>query len=157
MWLRLSLALGSSYLLGSIPTAYLFVKGIKRVDVRRLGSGNVGATNAARVAGGGVGLIVFLLDAGKGWLAARGCSRWWLGAPSATAQLACGLMAVVGHVWPLFLRFKGGKGVATTLGVFLGTMPGVVAIFLVVWVASLVCWRYVSVGSLLAALTIPLA
>ena len=151
-------ACAGAYVLGSIPTAYLLVRWLKRVDVRTVGSGNVGATNVARAAGLGPGIAVFLVDFGKG-LAAVLVLAPWLVAPGAltpAVRLACGLSAVLGHVFPVFLRFQGGKGVATMLGVVVGTMPPVAAVCLLVWGACVALWRYVSVGSLAAAVALPI-
>ncbi|MBI2104893.1 MAG: glycerol-3-phosphate 1-O-acyltransferase PlsY [Candidatus Omnitrophica bacterium] len=150
------LALTGSYLVGSIPTAYLLVKRLKRVDVRTVGSGNVGATNVTRVAGMGAGAVVFLLDVAKGLIAVWGMSPWLARPVTPAAQLACGLAAVLGHSFPVFLRFRGGKGVATTIGVLVGAVPLIAAGCLAVWVGSFLIWRYVSVGSLAAAATLPL-
>lgn len=153
----LLLALLGSYLVGSIPTAYLLVRWLKRVDVRAVGSGNVGATNATRVAGVRAGAAVFLLDVGKGLLAVLGLASWCLGSPTSAARLGCGLAAVVGHSVPVFLAFRGGKGVATTIGVLLGVSPALAAVCLGVWVVCFLPWRYVSVASLAAAITLPVA
>lgn len=150
------LALTGSYLVGSIPTAYLLVKRLKRIDVRTVGSGNVGATNVTRVAGVGAGTLVFCLDLVKGLVAVWGLAPWVARPVTPTAQLACGLAAVLGHVFPVFLGFRGGKGVATTIGVLLGTVPFMAAVCLAVWVGCFLIWRYVSVGSLAAAVTLPL-
>ena len=150
-------ALAGSYLIGSIPTAYLVVKWLKRVDVRTIGSGNVGATNVTRVAGMWAGLVVFLIDVAKGLLAVLVIAPWLVHPLTPTIQLACGLLAVIGHTFPVFLNFQGGKGVATTVGVLLGTMPIVAAVCLLVWAGCVVIWRYVSVGSLAAAVTLPIA
>jgi len=150
-------ALIGSYLIGSIPTAYLLVKRWKRLDVRTVGSGNVGATNVARVAGSRAGAIVFVLDLAKGLVAVLGLAPWLIQPVSPAAQLGCGLSAVLGHAFPLFLSFRGGKGVATTIGVLLGTMPLVAAACLAVWLACVLVWRYVSVGSMAAAVTLPIA
>ncbi len=150
-------ALVSSYLIGSIPTAYLAVKWLKRIDVRTIGSGNVGATNVARAAGLWAGVVVFLVDVAKGLAAVLLIAPALLSAGSAAQRLGCGLAAVVGHVFPIFLGFRGGKGVATTIGVLVGAMPSVAAVCLFVWVVGFLPWRYVSVGSLAAAVTIPVA
>lgn len=149
----------SAYLLGSIPTAYLAVRWLKHVDVRTVGSGNVGATNVTRAAGLGPGLAVFLLDLGKGVAAVLVLARGLVPAEALTptVSLGCGLCAVLGHVFPVFLRFQGGKGVATTIGVVLATMPSAAALCLLVWGLCFVLWRYVSVGSLAAAVTLPIA
>ena len=148
-------ALASSYLIGSIPTAYLVVRGLKRVDIRTVGSGNVGATNVTRVAGVWAGVAVLCLDMLKGAVATLGLARWMVDAPTVTGQLACGLMAVVGHCFPIALGFRGGKGVATTIGVVLTTMPAVASVCLLIWLISFAMWRYVSVSSLAAAGTLP--
>lgn len=150
-------ALLGSYFIGSIPTAYLLVKRWKRLDVRTVGSGNVGATNVARVAGSRAGAIVFCLDLAKGLAAVLGLAPWLIQPLSPAAQLGCGLSAVLGHAFPLFLAFRGGKGVATTIGVLLGTMPLVAGVCLTVWLTCVLIWRYVSVGSMAAAVTLPIA
>jgi len=148
-------ALTGSYLLGSIPTAYLLVKWLKRVDVRTIGSGNVGATNATRVAGLWAGLAVFLLDAAKGLAAVWWVASWSTAPASLTRQLSCGCAAILGHAFPVFLRFQGGKGVATTIGVLAGTMPLVAASCVGIWLVCMAIWRYVSVSSLAAAVALP--
>jgi len=150
------LALTSSYLLGSIPTAYLLVRYVKRIDVRTVGSGNVGATNASRVLGMGGGIAVFLLDALKGLAAVLAIAPWAWGEPTGAQRLACGVAAVVGHNFPVFLGFRGGKGVATTIGVMIGTMPHIAALAGVVWAVGFALTRYVSLSSLVAILLMPL-
>ena len=150
-------ALISSYLIGSFPTAYLLVKWLKRVDVRTIGSGNVGATNVSRIAGFKAGLVVFLIDAGKGFIASRLIAPWLLEPATTTEALLCGLLAVLGHNFPVFLKFQGGKGVATTIGVLIGTMPLVACIYIFVWVLCFFLWHYASVASIAAAAAIPLA
>ena len=107
-----------SYLVGSIPTAYLFARIFKGIDIRKHGSGNVGATNAIRVLGKTIGICVLIIDVLKGFvvvlfLADRFSGYEWF-------KIAVGFASVCGHNWPVFLRFKGGKGVATSLGVLLG-------------------------------------
>ena len=150
------LAVLLGYLLGSLPSAYLLVKWTKRVDIRTVGSGNVGATNALRTAGPLAGIVVLLIDVLKGWLAAAAVPRWILGPVSPALALGCGLAAVLGHVYPCFLQFRGGKGVATTLGALGGSVPAVAGIVVGVWVAVFLLSRYVSLGSLAAALAIPI-
>ena len=145
------------YLLGSLPSAYLLVKWTKRVDIRTVGSGNVGATNALRTAGPLAGIVVLLIDVLKGWLAAAAIPRWILGPVPPALALGCGLAAVLGHVCPCFLQFRGGKGVATTLGALGGSAPAVAGIVVGVWVAVFLLSRYVSLGSLAAALAIPIS
>ena len=113
------LGLGA-YLLGSFPTAYIVVRLAKQLDIRELGSHNVGAMNAFQQAGTPAGLLVLLADAGKGAIAVMAPS--WLGFPIWTVFLTSGL-AVIGHVWPVFLNFRGGKGAAVVLGVSLTFLP----------------------------------
>jgi glycerol-3-phosphate acyltransferase PlsY len=149
------LAYSLAYLLGSIPVGFLLVKAVKGTDVRRVGSGNIGATNVTRAAGKGPGRLVFALDAVKGGLAAQVVAPWLL-ASTLEARLACGVAAVVGHCFPLFLGFRGGKGVATAIGVLLATMPRVAAGLLAIWAAVFVVTRTVSLASLAAAAGIPL-
>ena len=154
---RLIVALAGSYLVGSLPTGYLFVRWLKRIDLRAVGSGNVGATNVTRAAGVGAGSIVLLMDIAKGLIAVVGLAPWLIRPLSPATQLACGLAVVLGHAFPIFLQFQGGKGVATTIGVLLGVMPGIAALCLGVWLMCFLLWRYVSVGSLAAAMILPIA
>ena len=154
-WPGFLAALAGSYLIGSVPTGYLLVKWVVRMDVRAVGSGNVGATNVSRAAGGAVGLIVLALDVGKGLLAVLGVAPWLAHPATSTAQLACGLAAVIGHCAPIFLKFQGGKGVATTIGVIVGVTPSIAAVCLGVWGIVFALCRYVSVASLVLAITIP--
>ena len=142
-----------AYLLGSLPFGYVLVKLRGAGDVRALGSGSTGATNVARTLGPGAGLLVLALDASKGyaavWLAARlseGDMRW---------TAAAGVAAIVGHSFPVFIRFRGGKSVATGLGVFLFLTPLAVAACLGVWLSALAIWRYVSLSSMLATAAYP--
>lgn len=155
--LRLGAAALLSYVIGSIPTAYLIVRWLKRIDVRTVGSGNVGATNATRAAGAKVGALVFLCDAAKGLAAVLIAAPWVIGAPAASERWLCGVAAVAGHMFPFALGFRGGKGVATTIGVVLGTSPAVAGIMLLCWAAGFTAWRYVSLASMIAAASIPLA
>ena len=147
-------ALLGSYLIGSVPTGFLLVKWLKRVDLRTVGSGNIGATNVGRVAGPWTSALVFVIDAAKGALAVV-IAPSLLNSLLPAAGLACGLAAVLGHNFPVFLNFKGGKGVATTIGVLLAAAPTVGIIYLTVWGAGLLIWRYVSVSSMAAAASIP--
>lgn len=145
----------ASYLLGSVPTAFVLVKWVRRVDVRTIGSGNVGATNAARAAGKGIGIAVFCLDAAKGILAARLVAPWTAPSAEPAFQLGCGLAAVVGHCFPVFLRFRGGKGVATAFGVLLAILPITMLLCGLTWLAVVALTRYVSLGSLAAMAVLP--
>ena len=142
------------YLLGSIPFGYLLVRATGGGDVRSIGSGNIGATNVARAAGWQVGVATLLLDAAKGFLAV------WLAGHFAPGNIRlmmfAGLAAIVGHVFPLWLKFEGGKGVATALGVFLGICWPALAAAAVLFVLVLLFWRYVSLASISAAASLPL-
>lgn len=147
-----------AYVLGSIPFGYLLVRLSGGGDVRETGSGGTGATNVTRRAGKWAGLATLLLDAAKGaaavlaaraLLAGEAGAEWWVAA-SAVA-------AVVGHVFPVWLGFHGGKGVATGLGVFLLLAPLATACALAVFVLVVWVWRYVSLGSMTAAAVLPLA
>ncbi len=143
-----------AYLLGSIPFGLLFAKLFAGTDVRAAGSGNIGAANVARVAGPLAGILTLLFDAAKGALAVWLAVKYSAG--SATMMTVCGAAALVGHCFPIWLKFKGGKGVATALGVFLVLCPYAALIALAVF--ALVCfrWRYVSLGSVAAAAAMPL-
>jgi glycerol-3-phosphate acyltransferase PlsY len=143
-----------AYLLGSIPFGLLIVSAFGGPDIRQIGSGNIGAANVARNAGRLAGILTLILDAGKGylavWLAARftsGNIRW---------MMIAAVLAVVGHMFPMWLGFKGGKGVATGLGVFLPICWQAVAAAAVLWLLVVIFWRYSSLGSISAAAALPL-
>lgn len=141
-----------AYLLGSVPWSYLVVLLLRRRDLREVGSGNVGATNVLRAAGKGPATLALLLDVGKG-VAAVQLARA-AGAPPGVVGAAA-LAVVVGHVFPVFLRFRGGKGVATTAGA-LGSLAPLPALLSAVLFALVVAWRrYVSLGSILGVGAFP--
>ncbi len=144
----------AAYLLGSIPFGLLLGKLFGGGDVRSAGSGNIGATNVARVAGPVAGILTLLLDAAKGALAVYLAAR--LSEQSSTWMMIAGLCALVGHCFPIWLGFRGGKGVATAAGVFLVLSPlsflGAVILFVLV----VLYWRFVSLGSISAAAAMPL-
>ncbi|HVS89033.1 MAG TPA: glycerol-3-phosphate 1-O-acyltransferase PlsY [Candidatus Acidoferrum sp.] len=152
--LRLAWILLAAYFLGSIPFGLFLAKLLGGSDVRRAGSGNIGAANVGRVVGPLAGILTLLLDTAKGaaavWLAARFTHE------SAVWMMLAALAALVGHCFPVWLKFKGGKGVATALGVFLALCPlaALAALFLFALVVA--CWRYVSLGSISAAAAMPL-
>lgn len=146
------LALLLSYLLGSIPNGLWLCRALWHVDLRQHGSHNIGATNAWRTLGKGPGFLVFFLDMLKGLLAV------WLGemlVGTPLVMILCGVLAIVGHSLSLFLRFHGGKGVATGLGVILMLMPKVTVIVFLVWLFLVLATRYVSLGSIVAAALVP--
>ena len=157
----------SSYLLGSIPFGYLLVRIFRGEDVRQTGSGNIGATNVARTGSKGLAIATLLLDALKGYVAvahvfffARHHANQFLNSgPTLVYTLAAlaGFCAIVGHMYPVWLRFKGGKGVATAVGAFLGIAPTGILVVLALFVAIVVVTRYVSLGSIVAAAAFPFA
>ena len=144
----------AAYLLGSIPFGLLLGKMFGAADIRKEGSGNIGATNVARVAGPAAGILTLLLDAAKGAFAVVLAARF--SEQSATWIMIAGLCALIGHCFPIWLGFHGGKGVATAAGVFLVLCPlaflGAVILFALV----VVYWRFVSLGSISAAAAMPL-
>jgi glycerol-3-phosphate acyltransferase PlsY len=154
------LAIVLSYLVGSIPNGYIAGRLFKGIDIRDHGSGNIGFTNVLRVMGVGPGVIVLLADVGKGVLAVLAISR--LGSIQANAltpyiRELCGGFAMIGHVWTIFLKFRGGKGVATSLGIFTslfwqGGLTG-----LGVWIIVVAITRYVSLGSILLCISFCIA
>lgn len=153
----------AGYLLGSVPTGYLVAKA-RGVDIRRVGSGNIGATNALRVLGKPLGILVLVVDALKGVLACGGLPRLAaaLGAGSAGpamdaggAAITAGVAAILGHNYTCWLGFRGGKGIATSAGVLLVLMPWVVLMVAGVWSLVLVIGRWVSLASICAAVALP--
>ncbi len=155
----------AAYLLGSIPTGYLLVRLFRHQDIRAVGSGNIGATNVLRAGGTGLGAITFLLDMLKG------CAAVWLGAliwtglvlvvhvvpttPLRDFEALAALCAVLGHMFPVWLRFRGGKGVATGFGVFLVAAPWAALASISVFLVVLALSRYVSLASILGSASFP--
>lgn len=152
--LRNAVLLGTcvvAYVLGSIPFGYLIVKFVEGRDVRASGSGNIGAANVARTTGKLAGAVTLLLDAGKGFLAV------WLGARYGTMFMAAAALCVtLGHMFSVWLKFNGGKGVATGAGAFLAICPPAIGGALLVWAATVGIWRYVSLASVTAAAALPI-
>jgi glycerol-3-phosphate acyltransferase PlsY len=144
----------AAYILGSIPFGLLLTKLFGGADVRKEGSGNIGATNVARVAGTLPGILTLLLDAAKG--AAAVLLAEHLSSDSAMWMMIAGFAALVGHCFPIWLNFKGGKGVATAAGLFLVLCPLAFLGSLLLFVLVVVFWRYVSLGSIAAAAAMPL-
>ena len=141
-----------SYLLGSIPTGYI-VGALAGVDIRKVGSGNIGATNVARVVGKKRGLLTLIADVGKGFIPVFVAGRLGL---SHTAVALVAIAAFLGHLYPLFLKFRGGKGVATALGILLAIAPMATLVSMAVFAVVAVSSRLVSLGSIVAALTAPI-
>jgi len=144
-----------SYLLGSIPFGYLVVKAGEGDDIRDQGSGNIGAANVARNAGLVAGVLTLVLDAAKGYAAVLIAERWATGSNSTRWMMASAIAAVVGHMYPVWLGFKGGKGVATSLGVFIPICREAVLVAIVLWILVVAFWRYSSLGSVVAAAALP--
>lgn len=144
----------ASYLLGSIPFGLLFAKILGNKDVREHGSGNIGATNVSRVAGPFAGVLTLIFDTGKGALSVLAAARVF--DHSAAAMMLAGLAALVGHCFPVWLKFRGGKGVATALGVFAALAPTAALAAVVIFLLTFVFWQYVSLASLAAAAAMPL-
>lgn len=149
----------SAYLLGSIPTAIWIGKRFYQLDVREHGSKNAGATNTFRVLGKKPGIIVLFIDIIKGFLAV-GLVVWTTNSVEETTRayllILAAILAVVGHVYPVFAQFKGGKGVATSLGVILGLYPAAGAICVVVFMIVFMISKYVSLGAIVAAIIFPI-
>ena len=149
-----------AYLLGSIPTGYLVAKA-RGVDIRTVGSGNIGATNAFRVLGKWLGVFVLLMDALKGWVAVQAgalvVSKLLPGASLENLRITAGIAAILGHNFTCWLRFKGGKGIATSAGVLLALVPGALFIILSIFIILFIATRYVSLGSIAASFTLPFA
>jgi acyl phosphate:glycerol-3-phosphate acyltransferase len=156
IWLAILLL---CYLIGSFPSGYLVGKS-QGIDIRQHGSGNIGATNVLRVMGKKWGYLVFFCDALKGFIAVK--IGVWLASTAGTeatlAAVMAGICCIIGHNYTVWLRFKGGKGIATSIGVLLAIVPiMIVLLVLVVWLAVFFVWKYVSLASICAALSLPVA
>jgi len=143
-----------AYLLGSISFGIIVSKLIKKIDIRDYGSGNIGFTNVLRVVGKGPAALVLLGDALKGSMGVL--LGYYLGGASYGYAVIGGIMAMLGHTYPLYFKFKGGKGVATGLGVIITLAPDVTLIALLIFLITVFISRYVSLGSLLAAISVPI-
>ena len=158
------IALIISYFIGSVPTAYIFGRLIKGIDIRKFGSGNVGATNALRVLGRWPGITVLALDVFKGFIAVIFLGNFFFSKINLTQEVSSiilGIACIAGHNWTIFLKFKGGKGIATTLGVLLALavqLPGIRIVLLCLiacWVIVFAISRIVSLASLACAVLLP--
>ena len=147
-----------SYLLGSIPFGFLLVRIFRGADIRQSGSGNIGATNVARTSPA-LGIVTLVLDGLKG-LCAVLIARYWIDSTSSTPPVVlagvAALFAVVGHIFPVWLKFRGGKGVATGLGGFVLLAPKAILVMLGVFIALVLAFRYISLGSIIAVALFPL-
>jgi glycerol-3-phosphate acyltransferase PlsY len=149
------LALLAAYLLGAIPFGYLIYRGRTGKDIRGEGSGNIGATNVARVAGKAAGVVTLALDVGKGFLAVELVA--WASNHNAVWMSAGAVAVLVGHMFPVFLGFRGGKGVASAVGAFAALAPWAVVVTMIAFVLLMAIWRYVSLGSIVSAALFPAA
>lgn len=148
-----------SYLAGSIPTSIIMSKLTRGIDIREHGSGNAGATNAIRVLGWKIGIIVIIVDVGKGVLATLLISQLRIDSVPLShnlVQIIAGLSAVLGHIWTIFAGFKGGKGVGTAAGMLFSLYPIAGIICLIIFAVVFLCGRYVSVASMTAAISLPI-
>lgn len=145
-----------AYLFGSFPTAIIAGKLLKKIDIREHGSGNAGATNVVRILGWKAGLVVLLIDMFKGFAPVYWLPIIIVGANEFLIyyQILAAIMAIVGHIWTIFAGFKGGKGVGTAAGVFMGLAPLALSLALILFVIIVAVTRYVSLGSLLASLAL---
>ena len=165
LWIIAALII--SYLLGSIPTAYLFGRMLKGIDIRKIGSGNIGATNAMRALGKGPGVTVLLLDILKGFIVVIFLGDYFAHKPISwqvqNLRIIMGLCCICGHNWTIFLKFKGGKGIATTFGVLLGLalkLPGIgiiIGILVLTWGIVFMVSKIVSLASIAAAIALPVS
>ena len=153
LWPWLALAFGLGYLLGSIPFGLLLTRAAGLGDVRNIGSGNIGATNVLRTGNKKLAATTLLLDGLKGTLAVLLARHWWGEAPA----LIAGLGAFLGHLYPVWLKFNGGKGVATYIGVFAGLFWQAALAFCAIWLAVAYLSRYSSLAALVASVATPLA
>lgn len=144
-----------SYLIGSIPTGYLIAKHTMHIDIREHGSGNPGAANVYRIVGKWAGVCTFLIDAVKGYvpvlLARHFCPDIY------AIAIVCGVVAILGHMWTIYLKFRGGKGVATSAGVFLALAPVPTVLAFLTFVALVAKWGRISIGSIFACVVLPVA
>ena len=148
-----------AYLLGSIPFGLILVRMVRGEDVRLTGSGNIGATNVARSGGAKLGIATLILDALKGYLAvfiASVASHRNAEVDFGLAASIAALCAILGHVFPVWLKFRGGKGVATAVGAFVGVAPRAVLVVLAIFLVVVLIFRYVSLGSIVASALFPL-
>ncbi len=156
---ELILILFASYLTGSIPTSIIIGKAAKGIDIREHGSGNAGGTNVYRVLGWKYALVVVAFDVFKGWLPTAVYATSLQNLPIqdiGVIQILCGFAAVLGHIYTIFAGFKGGKGVGTVGGMLIALFPTAVPLCLIVFVITLILTGYVSVGSILASISLPI-
>lgn len=156
---NLFIVIALSYLVGSIPMSIIVGKLVKGIDIRNYGSGNPGGTNVIRVIGWGWGIFVILFDALKGFFATYFIAGWFYSDISilnlTAVQIIAGCFAVIGHMWTIFAGFRGGKGVSTSAGMLLGIAPYDLLIAFLIFLVVVALTRYVSLGSIISALSFP--
>ena len=159
-YIILFLGFVSAYIIGSIPTAYIFGRVLKGIDIREYGSGNAGATNVFRVIGKAPGAIVLIIDIIKGYISATYLASGFMYLAPVTRpelyRILFGLSAIAGHNWTLFLKFKGGKGVAASAGVVIGLIPKIFWLGFLVWLITFFITGFVSLSSIVAVVSIPI-
>ena len=153
MTITFTLLLLFSYLLGSVPSGYLIAKRAMGIDIRQHGSGNPGAANVYRTVGKWAGIATFLIDACKGFVPV--CLAHYLYPDNYWLAILCGIVAILGHMWTIFLQFRGGKGVATSAGVFAALLPIPTAIAFTAFVVCVALWGRISIGSICACIVLP--
>ncbi|HEV2474480.1 MAG TPA: glycerol-3-phosphate 1-O-acyltransferase PlsY [Chthonomonadales bacterium] len=151
--IHVGLLIFGSYLLGSLPFGFLIARWWSGVDIRTIGSGNIGSTNVGRACGPVAAVIVLLLDFGKGWIPCTVARVWGM---SAGWQVAAALLAIIGHNYSIWLRMKGGKGIATGAGALTALAPVAALAALILFLLELLVLGYVSLGSLIATTSVPL-
>jgi len=164
LWIILGITV--SYLIGSIPTGYILARCLKGIDIRKFGSGNIGATNIFRVLGRTAGIIVLVLDGLKGYIPVTCLGNFLSSRSVAISQeglwIILGLACIIGHNWTVFLRFKGGKGIATSAGVLfalafkINGLAIVLGLVILTWISAFIITRIVSLASVLATLVLPI-
>ena len=144
-----------SYLLGSVPTGYLVAKRVMGIDIREHGSGNPGAANVYRIVGKWAGITTFVIDALKGFIPV--CLARYFCPQEYWVAIVCGVVAILGHMWTIYLKFRGGKGVATSAGVFAALLPIPTALAFTSFVLCVWKWGRISIGSICACIVLPVA
>ncbi len=152
MFLSLTCVVIISYLIGSIPSGFILSKILFGKDPRNTGSGNIGATNITRIGGAFAGLIVLIFDVAKGYIPVYFTLKYNI---HYQAPLFAGLSALLGHIFPIYLKFKGGKGVATSIGIFSALIPSALLIDGIIFLIVFFIWRYVSLASIISAISLP--
>jgi len=152
--MRVIISILISYLIGSIPSGFLLTKYVMKTDVRKYGSGNIGATNVARVMGLKSGILVAVFDILKGFIGVW-IGQIIIGDALSTYVLFVAVAAIAGHDWSIFMGFSGGKGVATTFGVILKLYPAAFFIYALIWLVLVLTTRYVSLGSIIGSMSLP--